>query len=102
VELKGGAEPVWGGCRTKRQLAFLARGAWGALGWALLEATAAEAQVLDGLAVELLPGGSFLVSFELPAADLEHGVGSAGFLVSTVDNCIVTGPHSVGDLREAR
>mmetsp|Transcript_25191 Transcript_25191/g.79408 ORF Transcript_25191/g.79408 Transcript_25191/m.79408 type:complete len:820 (+) Transcript_25191:107-2566(+) len=93
-------DPVWGRCRTRRQLAFLDAGVWGPLRWAL-EASPEDVQVLDGLEVSLLASGTVRISFALPAVELEYGVGTSAFVLSLVDNAIVTGPHHARELRVA-
>merc|ERR1711957_819510 len=96
VDLKA-SDPVWPRCRTRGGLAFLAEGAWGALRWAL-NASPSEVQILDGLAVELEASGLLRVSFWLPSIEWAYAAGSRGFLVSVVDNTIVTGPHALDTL----
>lgn len=92
------ADPIWAQCRTRGSLDFLRAGAWGILGWALA-ASPEEVQIFDGIDVEVR-NGEFRVSFALPDAEVEYGVGSALFLVSTVDNTIVSGPHRFEEMCE--
>lgn len=39
--------------------------------------------------------GELLVTFAITAEDAKFGVGSAAFLLSVVDNVILTGPHEI-------
>lgn len=87
------SEPAWPRCRTRGSVAFLDAGVWGPLRWAL-EAHPDEVQLLDGLAVQI--GADCLrIVFPLTVAEAEYGVGSAAFLLSLVDNTIISGPHQV-------
>ena len=47
--------------------------------------------------------GELLVTFAITAEDVKFGVGSAAFLLSVVDNVILTGPHELfeTDVRES-
>ncbi|CAE8627276.1 unnamed protein product [Polarella glacialis] len=92
-------EPVWHRCRKRSQLAFLEGGVWGPLRWAL-QASPEEVQVLDGVDLALQANGHFQVTFALEAAEREFGLGGAAFILSLVDNVIVTGPHEAGSLQD--
>jgi len=84
--------PTWHRCRKQSQLRFLEAGAWGPLGWALA-ASPDDVQVIDQLEVALSEDSQLQISFLLPEVEVVYAVGAAAFIVSLVDNVVVSGPH---------
>ncbi|CAL1161440.1 unnamed protein product [Cladocopium goreaui] len=85
-------EPKWHRCNTPKQLKFVEGGVWGQLKWAL-ERPGDEVQVIDGFDLNLLESGDLEATFALDSSEVAFGVAGAAFLLSVVDNVIVSGPH---------
>ena len=81
-------EPTWQHLRRSSQITFLKAGTWGHLKWAM---ESKDVQIIDGFHLHLSSKGSeeLLVTFALDSEDLR---GSA-FLLSVIDNHVVSGPH---------
>ena len=90
----GPEEPKWHRCKRKTQVAFLEEEVWGQLKWAL---ESKDVQVIDAFDLEL-EDEKLLITFPLEAYELDFGLGGAAFLLSIIDNVIVTGPHYQEDL----
>eukprot|EP00435_Cladocopium_sp_Y103_P020496 s1453_g5.t1 len=74
-------EPKWHRCNKPKQLKS------GVAHWDL------ELAVEDGFDLKLLDSGDLEVTFALDSSEVAFGVGGAAFLLSVVDNVIVSGPH---------
>ncbi|CAE7247814.1 BBS7 [Symbiodinium pilosum] len=85
-------QPDWHKRRKPSQLSFLKDGVWGPLKWAMT-APPEEVQILDGLQVQL-QDDQVSVRFALEDVELEFGLGGCAFLLSVVDNVIISGPHA--------
>ncbi|CAK9084069.1 unnamed protein product [Durusdinium trenchii] len=82
-------EPMWPKCRREAQVEFLRKEVWGHLKWFL---KSPEVQVIEAFDLHV-QDGCLVVTFPLESFEVDFGLGGAAFLVSAIDNVIVTGPH---------